>query len=137
MQWIYAGILIEIECTRCGSEAAFYWKIKEIAQIICGALKNDDFKLDNKYCDEGELKLSWQYIELPECLIVFFSSLFKVPQSFLVKGNLDMEEEIMNRGKHRSSDLTEETSIDRYLLSKKQGYKDNVYLPNYILCYAY
>ena len=57
--------------------------IKEAAVTIREALRNVDFNLNDKFGDAHELKSSWERIAIPDCLVSFFSSLFKIPHTLL------------------------------------------------------
>ena len=62
--------------------------VKDTAHAIRVALKNVDFKLEGKFCDAEEMKSSWQNMQLPDCLLLFFSTLFNIPQSTLMQSSL-------------------------------------------------
>ena len=66
--------------------------IKETAQIIRNAMKQVDFKLDDRFCDAEELKASWQSTSLPDCLVIFFSEVFNIPQIDLMNCFRDTED---------------------------------------------
>ena len=59
--------------------------IRDKADTIREALNSVDFKLQDRSCDAQELESSWQKTEIPECLVLFFSTLFDIPQTSLTK----------------------------------------------------
>lgn len=58
--------------------------VKEAGNIIRQAMQNIDFGLQDKFCDATELRLSWEKTKMPDVLLTFFSSLFKINKSHLL-----------------------------------------------------
>ena len=48
-------------------------------------MKNVTFNLDDKFCDGDVLKESWENTPMPDQLLTFFSSLFNIHRSLLLK----------------------------------------------------
>ena len=62
--------------------------IKECANILSDAMKNVNFNLNDKFCDECDLRLAWENIDIPDSFVSFFSTFF----NFKMK-NIYSEEE--------------------------------------------
>ena len=59
--------------------------VKSTAQITRDKLLNIDFGLQDKFCDAEELKLAWRTTKIPDELLVFFSELFNINKTTLLK----------------------------------------------------
>lgn len=60
----------------------------EARKKIREELKSIDFGLQDSFCDETNLKSSWENVSMPDCLLSFFASLFNIPKSKLFKQNI-------------------------------------------------
>ena len=75
-------------------------------EILRKAIKKVDFKLEDTFCDGNELKESWESTQLPEQLLTFFSSLFGIKRSSMLKceaTNMKSDEEIFEEEEDDSS----------------------------------
>ena len=63
--------------------------ITDCAHTLSNSLKPIDFKLKNRFCDETDLKSSWENIEIPEVFIQFFASFFNFKQEELFETKKD------------------------------------------------
>ena len=59
--------------------------IKSAAKSIRTALKQVDFKLQDRFCDAEELKQSWLNTKIPDELLTFFSELFEIKKTKLIE----------------------------------------------------
>ena len=59
--------------------------IKSAAKSIRTALKQVDFKLQDRFCDAEELKQSWLNTKIPDELLTFFSELFDIKKTKLIE----------------------------------------------------
>lgn len=66
--------------------------IKSAADILWQALKNVDFCLKDKFCDAEKLKNSWCNTKIPNELLSFFSILFNVKKTTLIKSYHDTDD---------------------------------------------
>ena len=60
-------------------------KIKSAAKSIRTALKQVDFKLQDRFSDAEELKQSWLNTKIPDELLTFFSELFDIKKTKLIE----------------------------------------------------
>ena len=68
--------------------------ITSAAKLIRESLKNIDFGLQDKFCNSEELKQSWQNTKIPDEVIAFFSELFNIKKTTLLKSYNKEKEEI-------------------------------------------
>ena len=61
--------------------------IRESAKIIRGLLLQENFDLQDKFCDAHDLEESWKNIVVPEQITIFLSTLF----NFEPKGKLSTQ----------------------------------------------
>ena len=59
--------------------------IKSGAKLTRTALKQVDFKLQDRFCDAEELKQSWLNTKIPDELLTFFSELFDIKKTKLIE----------------------------------------------------
>ena len=62
--------------------------VKSAGEILRESLKKVDFKLTDHFCDGYELKDSWENTQMPDELITFFSALFNIKRSQLLKNEM-------------------------------------------------
>ena len=90
--------------------------VKDTAEMIKSALKTAEFGLDGRFCDAQELSHSWKNSAIPDCLILFFSSLFNIPQAALMKNcmqkDLDIESDNNdNIEEEEEEDISEDSML--------------------------
>ena len=68
--------------------------VKSAARIIGDKLLNIDFGLQDKFCDAEELKLAWRTTKIPDELLVFFSELFNINKTTLLKDYYNEDNDI-------------------------------------------
>ena len=51
--------------------------IRECAALLKESLKTVEFELDDSFCDEQELRISWKNVTIPDPVLAFFAELFK------------------------------------------------------------
>ena len=71
----------------------FHDAVKDAGDIIRQAMMNVNFSLQDKFCDATKLRLSWEKSKMPEVLLKFFSSLFKINKSHLLHVDVDTEKD--------------------------------------------
>ena len=52
--------------------------LRESGTLLRELLQDVDFGLDDKFCDDEEIKNSWENTHMPEGLLTFFSSLVNI-----------------------------------------------------------
>ena len=68
----------------------------EAGKMIREELFNVDFGLKDSFCDETDLKTSWEKTMMPDCLLAFFAALFNIPKSKLFKQDINDLNEIIS-----------------------------------------
>ena len=88
--------------------------IKVAAETIRNSMLEENFNLEDKFCDAEELKHSWKAMRLPQTVCAFFYVLFNINQTKLMsileydKDVLDVND-IENEGaKDKEEDLVSE-----------------------------
>ena len=67
-------------------------------------IQNLDFNLDEKFCDTKELEESWYRTHIPDELLAFFSVLFTLKKTSLLKCCIENgEEELMHEHEHETT----------------------------------
>ena len=76
--------------------------IKSAAKSIHTALKQVDFKLQDRFCDAEELKQSWLNTKIPDELLTFFSELFDIKKTKLIEEyhNETVSDDVKNDAKN-------------------------------------
>ena len=59
--------------------------VKSAARTIEDKPLNVDFGLHDKFCDVEELKLAWRTTKIPDNVLAFFSELFNIKKTMLLK----------------------------------------------------
>ena len=66
--------------------------VKNAAEHIRKVLLNVEFRLEDRFCDAQELKNSYSNTQIPDVLLTFFTSLFNVNRTMLMKESLEEDE---------------------------------------------
>ena len=66
--------------------------VKNAAEHIRKVLLNVEFRLEDRFCDAQELKNSYSNTQIPDLLLTFFTSLFNVNRTMLMKESLEEDE---------------------------------------------
>lgn len=61
--------------------------IKESAKIIKQSLYQINFDLEDKFCDENNLSIAWDGMQIPSPLLTFFSELFNFNENYFEDSN--------------------------------------------------
>ena len=59
--------------------------VQSAGEILRESLKRVDFQLDDTFCDGSELKHSWENTPIPDQMLTFFSALFGIRRSRMIK----------------------------------------------------
>ena len=70
--------------------------VSEAAKMIPDTLKNHTFNLDNKFCDADDLKHSWYQTQIPDDIVGFFSTLFKIPKMPMLRYYYESDDDLDN-----------------------------------------
>ena len=65
--------------------------VSDCADILKQSLKDVKYDLQDKFCDENDLKHSWKNINIPEPFLLFFSRLFDIDKDDLSNNRIDFD----------------------------------------------
>ena len=68
--------------------------VKSAAQTVREKVLNIDFRQQDKFRDAEELKLTWRITKVPDEVLAFFSELFNVKETMLLKYYYNEDDEI-------------------------------------------
>ena len=75
--------------------------VKSSARTIRDKLLNVDFGLQDKFCDAEELKLAWRTTKIPDNILAFFSELFNIKKTMLLKDYYNEDDELTKQKQMR------------------------------------
>ena len=95
--------------------------IKEAAITIRKSLLEVNFGLDDSFCDAQQLKQSWRETKIPSSLVTFFSALFNISSTKLMKSETspEIDNDVLDNPEDEDEDNTEIS--DSLLMTKAKS----------------
>lgn len=73
----------------------YYYRdvLSESAEILSQSFKQINFNLKDRFCDEADLHSSWENMEVPEPILLFFAKLFSIDKNEILNNKFELENE--------------------------------------------